>query len=146
MKQGEDFVLPSGAKLNITYAPFKDARALHQSLLLAVKGIPLSEKIFETDITSFKDAAIMVASSPEVERNVWECAKRATYNGIRVQPELFDDAAMGQQAREDFYQICWRVIEVNCKPFFFQIFSQLKERIKTRPGIPASTSGLTTNS
>ena len=121
-----EYVLDSGAKLSVTQAPFINAMALYKALLASVKGLQLAEDVMNMDVTVLKDAAISAATSPEVEQALYKCARRATYNTFPVDPSLFDDPRIGTQAREDFYEIAWRVVEVNCGPFFKRTFLRLK--------------------
>lgn len=121
-----EYTLESGAKLLVSMVPFDDALALQRALANALKGIPLTADVFEKDITQLKDAVLSVVSSVEVTDVLHRCMARSTYNNIRLTKDLFDDPKLAEQIRQDYYSICWRVIEVNCKPFFFQIFSKLK--------------------
>jgi hypothetical protein len=123
-----DFTLGSGAKLTVSQAPFVDAMALHKALLSSVKGVKLSEDIFKMDVSVLKDVVVEAATSPAVEQAVFKCGARALYGPdmLSVSPALFDDPKIGTQAREDFYEIAWKIVEVNCSPFFKNAFSRLK--------------------
>ena len=122
--------LPSGAELDVTVAPFADADALTKALLKAVKGVELRADILQMDMTAIKDVVVGAATSDEVDRALFKCAERASYNGVKVSKGLFDDPEIGTQAREDYYHLCLKVIEVNCLPFFKAAFSELKTRLK----------------
>jgi hypothetical protein len=119
-------VLKSGAKLDVTEAPFGQALALQKAIMAAVKGLPLAADISKLDLSVLKDAVIAVATDDTVEKALFACFARATYNNIRVTEDLFNDVKLGTEARKDFYEISWKVIEVNCGPFFINAFSRLK--------------------
>jgi len=134
-----DFQTASGAKLSVTQASFVDSMALHKALLASVKGLPLAQDITKMDLTVLKDMVVAAATSPEVEKALFRCAERATYESVRVNEELFDDQKIGNRAREDFYEIAWKVVEVNCGPFFKRTFSRLKGALAGAPtASPAS--------
>lgn len=132
-----EITLTSGSKLNITVAPFAQAHALLKAILKAVKGMSVSNDVLGADMslegirnspalfTQIVEKVLAIAVSPEVEDRLFECFARATWNGERITRELFDDPKLGDQAREDYYTICLKVIEANCKPFFKQTFSGL---------------------
>jgi hypothetical protein len=128
-----DFKLASGASLTVSQAPFVDAMALQKALLASVKGLPLSADIMKMDVSVLKDGVIAAATSPEVEKALFQCAARATYDNIVVSSDLFDDPKIGTQARKDFYDIAWKIIEVNCGPFFKTTFSRLKAALPAAP-------------
>lgn len=151
--EDRDFTLGSGAKLWISLAPFADAKRLHDKLLQALVG----RGVGNIDLKAFQDpdkagsavmdALMQVASNKEVEDAIFDCAKRALYSHdgseasrSKVDRTLFDDPAAGEKAREDFYPICFKVIEVNLKPFLQAIFSVLKAQSGMIAGIQASIS------
>jgi hypothetical protein len=128
------FTLTSGAKLVVTIAPFQDANNLKNSLLRAVKGmrgldetiVGAAQGIKDVDLGSILDVVLNAATSPEVENAIFKCAERVTWNAIKVTPELFDDIKYGEQAREDYYEICLKISEVNCRPFLKGVGSLFK--------------------
>ena len=124
--------LPSGAILDITVASFQDAMALQREILKSIKGIPLEANVFDTDVTSLKDAVISAATSEGVEKALFACLRRVSYENVPVTPELFDDPKLGGKARKDFYSLAWEVIKENCGPFFVETFSRLKKQLGTQ--------------
>lgn len=131
----QDFVLGSGARLHVTTAPFVDANALRKTLLKTAKGIPLSADPLSMDLSVLKDVFIEAASSDEVERVLFKCMERVSYQDVKVTPALFDDLKLGEQARTDLLEMYWKVIEVNCGPFFLKAFSALKDRMASGPAV-----------
>lgn len=136
----QEFSLPSGAKLNVTVAPFADASALLKAILRSVKGMALSTETLQMELGELRNPAVFsqildkilsVAVSDEVEEKLFRCFERSVYDGVKVTKALFDDINLGERAREDYYTICMKVIEVNCSPFFKTAFSGLKTPQKT---------------
>ncbi len=129
----DPITLTSGAKFQITPSSFELANALRKSLMRTVKGIPLGDNPLNQDLSVLKDVFLEAASSDDVERCLFACLERASYQDVKVTKNLFDDPKLGQQARSDLFEIFWKCIEVNLGPFFVKIFSVLSERLKT-PG------------
>lgn len=125
--------LSSGAKLDITIAPFEAADELQRALLKAAEGLPLDADIMSMDVTHLKDFVIRAAISPDVKRALAPCLLRCTYEGAKITKDLWDDPVLSERAREDYYSICMEVIKANCLPFFKQVFSKFKMPPKTEP-------------
>lgn len=140
----KDFNLPSGAKLHVTRAPFADAMALQTALIKSNKGVPLPNNPLNMEIGDLKDAVISAVASDEVREQLDKCLGRCTYNNVRVTNDLFDDAKLGDAARQDYYVMVWHVIEVNCGPFFFHLFSKWKDLMAKRIANQKSASSATT--
>ncbi len=133
-----DYTLTSGAVLHVTTAPFGEAKALMKALAKCAKGLPLKDDILKSDISALKDYVVEAIASDEVESALFACARRATYQNVKVTPELFDDAALGDKAREDYFEICAKIIEANGGPFFVKAFSMLKARMGAVASSPTS--------
>lgn len=106
------FTLKSGAELMITTAPFEDAINLVETVKRAVIGLDASLQV---------DSVVM--GSPEVRKALYPCFRLALYDKAIVSPSLFDDPKLGERARGDYFEICSRLIEVTCKPFFLMTSS-----------------------
>lgn len=130
-----EFQLSSGAKLVVTPASFEDASALRNGIIRAAKGTPLPEDLQNMEMTDLKDFLISAVTSEEVDKAMFKCAERAVYENVRVSRGLFDDPKFQDRAREDYYEICWKIVEVNLSPFFKKTFSVLS---KIRPTIPVA--------
>lgn len=138
-----EHILPSGAQLNITVAPFADAHALLKAILRSVKGMSLPQNISEVDMSmagiagnpqlfgTVVDKILSVAVSDDVEKALFKCLERTTYDGVKIHPVIFDDPKYTDRIREDYYSICLKVIEANCKPFFKTAFSELLASTQT---------------
>lgn len=134
-----EFLLPGGNKFLVTPSSFEKAMALQKALLRATKGLPLAADPFQMDVSILKDAVVSVATSDEVEKAMFCCMESANYRDRRVSRDLFDDPKIGEQAREDFYLMCWHTAEVNCGPFFKKTFSRLRELAATPAVTPKSS-------
>lgn len=145
-QQSELFDMPSGAKLAITVAPFKDAWALMRASLKTLKGMDLKSEDLKQEMGAvlnnpatfslIVDRIVDFATSSEVEAAVWKCAERALYipagsdisnPGTKVIPGLLDDPQYGLSARQDFAKIATSILEVNCKPFLANLLSGLSK-------------------
>ena len=139
MKKAEVFKMPSGAELHVGMSEFERASALMRAVLRQFAGLKLNADDMQRDITdlmanpsgimSFLDKTISLATSDEVRAAAFDCMGSVKYSPkanaglIAVDKQLFDDAEYGEQAREDYYTILYRIAEVNCKPFFVKTFS-----------------------
>lgn len=122
----QDFDLPSGAKQHVTIAPFEDAHALTKALLKSSVGLQLAQDVLSMDLTALKDGLIAAATSDEVEKFVFKCLERSTWNNLKITKALFDDPTYGDDARKDYYLLCANVVRANCAPFFGQALSMLR--------------------
>lgn len=128
-----DFTLSSGAPLHISSASFDDCGALIRALAKCAKGLQVGDDVLATDLSVMKDYIVEALASAEFERALFKCMERASYRNQRVTKALFDDPTVGDQAREDYYEMAIKVVEVNAKPFFVKAFSVLKERLANVP-------------
>ena len=122
--------LPSGAVLNVTVAPFEDAKAFEAEVLKAVGGhSALADKELAVVV-------IAIAASAPVAAAFFKCAARAVYKvdgtdetAHKVDKSLFDDPVIGDKARADYYDIFVKVAEANIKLFIQALFSKLGMRL-----------------
>lgn len=125
-----------------------------QAVLKQLTGLKLNANDMKKDLSVLSndpsslsiilDKAINLATSEEVKKAAFACAGRAKYSPgandalIPVNEQLFDDDQFGEQAREDYYTILYKIVEVNCKPFFAKTFSELlapKKQAITAPAL-----------
>ena len=143
-----EVTLQSGAKLVVTPADFQDADALRKAVLRAVRGIQLNPTILDAEMnlqslianpnlaTVFIDRILSVATAEDVEDCIFRCGVKAAYLNQPFSRALFDDPKVGQQAREDFHEICVQILKANLTPFFKQTFSVLKTFTATPAAAP----------
>lgn len=137
-----DFTLASGAVLHVSTASFAEANALVKALLRCAKGMPIGDDLLKQDITAFKDVLIEAATSEDAEKALFGCMRRASYKSTKLVPENFD--SLGDDFRQDYFEVCWKIIEVNCSPFFAKAFSALKARLTSAAASPKQPSSPTT--
>lgn len=123
----------------ITAAAFKEAGKLKKIIMKelpnVLKGVDIS-KISELDMSIvFEKLATIISnldSSNEFETAIFECLKPCIYdyNGqnLKINLQLFDDIP---EAREDYYEIIVKCCEVNLRPFFKSLYSELSIHFKT---------------
>ena len=98
--------LSSGSLLVVTPAGFKEA---HDLFKVVAKEVSLID--FENDTVGKLD--LCLTSSEAVGAALWPCMNRATYNGLRISPELFEN----DEARSDFLIVAKEVLVFNLTPF-----------------------------
>lgn len=111
--------LPSGAKLEITLAPFGVAHALHKAVLRELKALKVSDNDV-IDVNLWKDLLCTLLSSDKVEECMWECLKRVLYDGQKVTRDTFES----EQARGDFLTVCFEVGKANLLPFVKSLYAE----------------------
>jgi hypothetical protein len=139
----EEITLASGAKLAITIAPFEDVMELQTVVAEALGKFSLPADLAGVDLSvagivghpsmlaELTDKIKSVATSRDVRAIMMKCFARCTYNGARLNKELFDDPKVGADVRKDYYTLFMKVLEANCKPFFEQTFSAFSTVLKT---------------
>lgn len=132
------FTTQNGQKeVTINEATFKDAAALKKAAMKClldtnvIKNID-AKGLQNTDITKLFDALfqliINMDTSDEFESALMECLKSCIYDGFfKITPQLFDDKP---EIREDYYEIVSKCCEVNLRPFFKSLVSELKIRFQ----------------
>lgn len=111
--------LPSGAKLKIQLAPFKEAKNLYQAALSELSFLKLDPKA-EVDVNLFKDLFCVGFSSKKIEEALEPCMKRILYNGTKISDDTFES----EKAREDYWTICFEVAKANISPFVKSLYAQ----------------------
>lgn len=115
-----EVLLPSGSKLEITPAPFKDAKRLYQAVATELLRINIDP---EADITHLiKNVICISVASPAIEAALEPCLRRCTYNGPKITDATFETV----QAREDYIDVCFEVAKENVGPFTKSLFAQFK--------------------
>lgn len=111
-----EFVLGSGNKLVVSMSPFSDGNELRKSVSRCMTRCNIKE-------IAKDESVLQLMSDDDVEKWIFVCAKASTYNGIKVNRDLFDDPKLSVQARGDFFEIVSKIMEVNLNPFFHQASS-----------------------
>lgn len=137
-----EFKTKNGQKeVIINAASFKDAVALKktvmQSLLDAgfIKDVNFEkmQNIDTSDLFSkLGQLIINMDVSEGFNRAVFRCLEGCLYDGfVKIDEKLFDDKP---EAREDYYEIVSKCCEVNLRPFFKSLVSELTQRFATLGG------------
>lgn len=116
----KEVTLPSGAKLLITPSSFPVAKALYQSVLNEMKPVEINSD--DEMATFMKDIYCHIFSSPEIEKRLFDCMKKATYNGKRI--ESVDDVFESVEARQDYLDVCYEVALENLLPFTKNLYAK----------------------
>lgn len=108
----EEITTKGGAKLVMSHAAFEDGIKLTK----AVNRVMLDNKLFggaalETTFRLFGD--------PEVYALFLLCAQKATYDGRKINAELFTNATdQGDKASKDMFEVFDAVVHFNTSRFF----------------------------
>lgn len=118
----------NGVDLVIEPADFISAMKLKNAVLKAVKesGVDVSkidlEKINAASLQPIIEVVLSADTSEDVEKAIFKCLERCTYNGERIIRETFEPV----EAREDYYEIVIACLKENLAPFFKNLISKLK--------------------
>lgn len=124
--------LPSGAELKITLSPFSVSKDLYQALLKELKALKLDPKA-EVDVNFFKDLFCAAFTSKEVETALKKCFEKCIYNDSRI--TNVDDIFENENARDDYFTVCFEVAKANIMPFTKSLYAQYShifEMLKTK--------------
>lgn len=136
-----EFVTTNGnVKVKINIASFKDVAELKKAALKALQDVGII-KDSNLDIEGLKkqnpikiltDLVINIDTSKDFEDALFACLKCCIYDvdskNLKITPLLFDDII---EAREDYYEIAAKCVEVNLSPFFKSLVSACKTRLST---------------
>lgn len=117
-----EVVLPSGATLKVTAAPFAASKALYQALLRELRGV---------DASSYSALLQQVFcsgfSSPEIEACLWECFKRCSYDGGAGDLKIDKDTFEPLERRQDYMDVCIEVAKENVLPFVNRLYAEFQK-------------------
>ena len=122
-----DVVLKSGAKLHMASPPFEDALGLLEACSKATKGAFNNEA-----------AGSAIMTDPEAKAAIRKIMPRCTYEDMRLTPDLFDDPKHTDRLRNDYLEICAKIVEVTCGPFLELTSSALSGNGAIPPVAPRS--------
>lgn len=114
--------LPSGATLKITPSPFAESKALYQAFLKEARGVKFNSKTEMVEV--YKELFCLGFSTPEIEKCLWKCFERCTYNAgngdLKIDASTFEPVG----AREDYTQVCTEVAKENILPFVKSLYAE----------------------
>lgn len=120
-------VLKSGKELEITLAPFDEAKSLYQAVAEEVKALKVDAEV-DMDVNFFKDLALSGLSSKKIDSALSVCMKRCAYNGQRI--ASVKDSFESIEAREDYFEVCFEVGKANLLPFTKSLYAQFVGLLK----------------
>lgn len=125
----KEVTCPSGAVLKILPSPFAAAKALYQAVLREARGIDISSA---TELpTLYKNLFCAGFSSPEIDRCLWECLKRCTYNKGDADHKITDQTFEPLEARDDYMVVCLEVAKANILPFAKSLYAEYQRVLST---------------
>jgi len=98
--------LESGVELTVSLASFPEGHRLFKAVTKELQSVDLAED-------TVQKLSMQLVSSDAIEQALWPCMARATYNGLKVNQELFENA----EARCDFLEVMKEVLAYNLVPF-----------------------------
>lgn len=107
-----EHTLKSGRSLEITPAPFADAKEIYQVLAEELKTVDMDEEK-EIDVNFLKGVFLSCIGSKKLEAAIWKVLPRCKYNGHKITPDTFEEV----ESREDYFEICWLASKENVSPF-----------------------------
>ncbi len=129
-----EFEAPSGAKVKINIAPFKDSMKLKSAIAKELADSDFSFdfdpskdiKKQDFDIAGIAKIMALLDSSEAVNNALMDCLLRCTYNSEKITGATFEP----EEAREDYYDIVAACLKVNIGPFFKSLLSKFLPIIK----------------
>jgi len=126
-----EFLAPSGKKVVINAAPFRDVMALKQAIAseianskfkidLDFSGQAASFKDMDFDVAEIVKLLALVDSSDAVYGKMLSCLVRCTHNGEKITENTFEP----EDFRQDYYEIVLACLKVNLGPFFKGLLSK----------------------
>jgi hypothetical protein len=112
--------LPSGSILEISLAPFADANALNRAVAKELLKLKINKDLDFEDPNFIKDLICSAIASDEIMNSLNTCFKRCTYDGLRLNEEVFEK----EESRQDYFTVCKEVLTENCRPFVKSLLSQ----------------------
>lgn len=133
LSNNEEVVLPSGAKLEMTLAPFSESEDLFSCFADCLKKVNVDMNAdaedLGTHLNSLKEVFLNCLTSKELKSSLLRCLKRCSYNKRRITDwEIFEDV----EARQDYLSVCWEVSRFNLAPFTKNLFSKFNQLLQTQ--------------
>lgn len=132
----------TGARVVINVASMRQVTNLKNVILKEIIKNPLGLKLQENteaktvlekeiDISGLldylKNTIVQIEISEDFNRAIFDCLGKCTYDMKRITPELFDDIP---EARADYYEIIFKCIEENLRPFIKSLASKWKTLVQ----------------
>ncbi len=130
------FTLSNGKELVVQIASFDMGYRLTKALnkILQKTGLNLNDELLNLDFSKFSmtpavmmplaEAFLSAMEDDSLQDLFWSCANSCTYDGLRINKQLFSDNI---EMRGLFYPIKVIVLRENILPFFPQLRSWLND-------------------
>ena len=130
--------LDSGAVLEVTMSPFGVGHRLLKVLMRELEGVNLTlgsmkdwKEMFEGEgLNTLKNVLSTLIASDALEEALFACMERATYNGVKITKDIFEDT----NARGDYFIIAKEVAWFNLSPFFKNLRSLVPQAAASLTG------------
>ena len=119
---GKEITFDNGDEAVINIASFSACMGLKNAIAKAL--LKQDIKLSDLDISkldSLIGAILSVDSDEVVNKAIFNCLSKSTYNKERIQESIFED----QKARENYYEILIECLKINLNPFFKPLISKL---------------------
>lgn len=130
--ENKKVTLPSGAELEISISPFKDAKKLYQAIASELKGLSVNPTD-EVDVNFLKNIICAMIESDKVDSALLGCLKRCLYNKKRIDEDTFEPV----EARQDYFTVCVEVAKENVAPFMKNLSAVSADFMQKINGISA---------
>lgn len=124
-------------KVIINPATFSDASELKKETMKCLSNAQILKDLdlgawatIETSklFAAISELVISIDSSSAFENAVFKCLERCSCDNIAITRQLFDDIP---DLRADYYEIIVKCCEVNLRPFFKSLSTELTNRLQT---------------
>lgn len=124
----KEITLASGALLKIGEISFDEANNLKKAVMRELKGISIISTRQLLDL--YKDYLCTALASEDVEKCLWECMKRCTYDRGSGDLKIDKDSFRPLDSRIDFTQIQMEVAMDCLTPFGKALFATLQRMLE----------------
>lgn len=120
----QEVILQSGKKLEIQQPRFGAVMDLIRCACREIKKDGLSIDLEAMKTGDILGVILSLVGSKEFEESFWLVSAGCLYNGERVTQSLFEDRP---EAREDYFEIQYKIIEASLKPFGKSLLTMLQQ-------------------
>ena len=106
-------VLASGSKLQLSLCSFDEGTKLMKAVTRELKNTPILLGDAVLNFNTIKNVATILIGSDEIEAALWPCMQRGTYNGLKINKDLFED----EKVRADYIPILKETLVFSLSPF-----------------------------
>jgi len=119
----------NGDEAVINIASFSNSLSLKNAISksLLAQGVKLAN-IDINNVDSLLDAIFAADSDEAVNKAIFTCLAKSTYNKEKITFDIFED----EKARENYYEIVIECLKINLSPFLKPLISKLKAFFQNR--------------